>query len=347
MTTVDNTRRVHLVGTIPAETTEEALRLVHHTIGDRLSNQLPDGETGDRGNWVGRLVEALREHPDLELDRDGDWSDYESTPAYRVKPGHRFTEVDLDYYRHFESSWPEFQAAREALGRPGLAFQVGIPGPIDVSFAVFGFKPLSGLRHAGAFEDATVAEIERIHQVAGGQVVYQLEIPIEVEVATRIPGVLHRVGIPWLARRILRLIARSPEATRWGFHLCVGDMNNEAFSNLRDTTPVVRLVNALMSGFPPSRRLEFVHLPLAHGSIPPTLDQTFYSPLRGLAVPPEVRLAAGMVHELQGVEDQQRILGLVEGLVGRTVDVAASCGLGRRDLPAATANLEQSRELAG
>jgi len=187
VTSVDQSRRVHLVGTIPATSTREALSLVSHTLGDTITDWLPDGETGARRDWIGRLVEDLRNHPDLELSRDGDWSDYESTPAFKVKAGHNFESVDLDYFKYFEESWPEFEKARAELGRTDLAFQIGIPGPIDVAFAAFGFNPIRGFRRSGPFEDATVNEIERSHAVAGNEVVYQLESPIEVEVTTRIP----------------------------------------------------------------------------------------------------------------------------------------------------------------
>jgi hypothetical protein len=345
VTSVD-ARRVHLVGTIPTHTTREALRLAIDTLGDRLPDWLPDGETGARRNWIGRLVESLNDHDDLELAEDGDWSNYESTPRFRVKKGHHFDSVDLDYFEHFEESWPEFQKIRSELGRPDLAFQIGIPGPIDVAFAAFGFNPIAGLRHAKPFELATGREVERIHAVAGKEVVYQLEIPIEVEIANRIPSLLRSPGVRWLTRRILRVVDDSPEGTRWAFHLCVGDMNNEAFSRLRDAGPVVRLANGLMSRFPSGRTLEFIHVPLAHGSIPPTTDPRFYEPLRRLQLPQSVRFVAGFAHERQSLEEQRKVRDLVEDLVGHPVFVASSCGLGRRDLAAATANLNQSRQLA-
>ena len=338
-------RQVHLVGSIPAPDTEGALRLVLDHVGDRVIDWLPDGETGDRGNWIGRLVENLKHHPDLDLIRDGDWSDYEATPAFKVKDGHTFEDVDLDYYAAFEKSWPEFQKARADLGRPDIAFQVGIPGPIDIAFAAFGFNPVKGFRHARPFEDATVLEVRRIHEAAGNEVVYQLEIPIEVEVTTRIPGFARRPGTRWLARRILRLVERSPLDTRWGFHLCVGDMNNQAFSRLETARPVVQLANALASQFPVGRHLEFIHLPLAHGEIPPTTEEAFYVPLGDLNLRPGVRLIAGLVHEQQSLDEQRAIRDLVEQQVGSTVDVAASCGLGRRASDQAALNLDLSRLL--
>jgi hypothetical protein len=345
MTSVEIARRVHLVGTIPSETTQQALRLVTESVGDRLTDWLPDGETGVRRNWIGRLVENLENHPDLELAKEGDWSDYESTPGFRVRKGHRFDTVDLDYFEHFEASWPEFQSVRTELGRPDLAFQIGIPGPIDVAFAAFGFNPLLGFRHARPFEAATVAEVEKINQIAGDEVVYQLEVPIEVEVTTRIPPPFRSPGVRWLARRVLRVVEESPASTRWGFHLCVGDMNNESFSRLKDARPAVQLANALVSQFPSGRKLEFVHMPLAHGSIPPPTDPSFYAPLRDLRLPDDTRFIAGFAHERQSLQDQQRVRGIIEEVVGHPIDVAASCGLGRRDIDAAIANLEQSRKL--
>lgn len=226
-----------------------------------------------------------------------------------------------------------------------MAMQVGIPGPIDLAFAAFGFNPVLGFRHARPFEDATVVDIARIDAEAGDEVVYQLEIPIEVEIANRIPQALRRVGANRLARRILRLIRRAPEGTRWGFHLCVGDMNNKAFSRLQDATTLAFLADALVRQFPAGRELEFVHLPLAHGSEAPTLDPEFYDPLNGLTVPHDVRLIAGLAHEAQSLEDQLKLRDIVEAQLKRPVDIAASCGLGRRDREAAESNLRISKEL--
>ena len=342
---IQQTRKVHLVGTIPADNTHDALRLVLDTVGDSVGDRLPDGETGDRGNWIGRLIESLRLHPDLELVREGDWSDYESTPAFKVRSGHRFEAVELDYYKAFEESWPEFQKARVELGRPDLSFQVGIPGPIDIAFAAFGFNPISGFRYSRPFEDAAIAQISRIHEQAGSEVVYQIEIPIELEIAIRMPSPIRGLGVRWLARRILRVVERAPEGTRWGFHICVGDMNNEAFSKLSDSKPSVLLANALVDQFPAGRKLEFVHMPFAHGSIPPTSEEAFYEPLTELSLPDDVRFIAGFVHERQDLATQQGIRELIEDRIGHPVDVAAACGLGRRDLAQAEANLELCRRL--
>ena len=37
-------------------------------LGGRL-RMLPDGETGERRNWIVHVIESLRNHPDLEIVR--------------------------------------------------------------------------------------------------------------------------------------------------------------------------------------------------------------------------------------------------------------------------------------
>jgi hypothetical protein len=81
-------RRAHLVGSIPAGSAEEAMRLAVKRLGPEL-DYLPDGETGVRRNWVLGMIEGFRNHPDLRLVKDGDWSDYDKTPRFALQPGRR------------------------------------------------------------------------------------------------------------------------------------------------------------------------------------------------------------------------------------------------------------------
>ncbi len=69
-------RHAHLVGSIPGDTPREAMQLAMTTLGPQLRS-LPDGETGERRNWIISIIESLRAHPDLELAKEGDGSDYD------------------------------------------------------------------------------------------------------------------------------------------------------------------------------------------------------------------------------------------------------------------------------
>src|SRR5690606_42032480 len=71
-----------------------------------------------------------------------------------------------------------------------------------------------------------------------------------------------------------------------------------------------------------------------------------YAALAELRLPPEVRFAAGIVHEGRELDELRRLRNRIETLVGRPVDVAAACGLGRRDRERAVRNLAWSQALA-
>ncbi|GAA3737160.1 hypothetical protein [Salinactinospora qingdaonensis] len=88
-------RSVHLVGSYPASTVAGAMDTAMRGVGSHLRT-LADGEVGKRSDWVVHLVEQLRNHPDVELTAEGDWSDYDNRPGFKVRKGHRFTGDSLD-----------------------------------------------------------------------------------------------------------------------------------------------------------------------------------------------------------------------------------------------------------
>jgi len=335
-------RAVHLVGSTPFTDTDEALDIFYEHLGARLRT-VPDGETGDRQNWIQGLIQSFRHHPKLETARHGDWSDYDKTPTFRVRRGQRFTSLDLDlgYLRHFEASWPRFEERRT----DGQRFQVGIPGDLDLSVFTFG-NPLRGLRYRSAFRNAALRDIRAIHARAGDGVVYQLEVPFELVVLTSMPSVVGRVAAAFFAGGMADLARRAPEGSRWGIHLCLGDMNHRALGRLRDVGPIVWLANAIFDRWPAGRSLDFVHAPLAAGNEPPPLDDAFYAPLRELRLPATTRFIAGFVHEERTLAEQRKLLGELDDLIGRPVDVGCSCGLGRRSREDAMRTIDQAVALA-
>lgn len=338
------TRSAHLVGSIPFATPDEAMTVSLDRLGPYLRT-LPDGETGERRNWIVHIIESLRDHPDLELRREGDWSGYERTVTFGVRRGRRLDgrTLDLGHVAAFADSYPRFLQLRQQRGRPDLAFQVGIPGDLDMALFVLGST--GPLLHRLPFTVATLREIHAIHARAGDDVVFQLEVPAELVAVARAPRPLQPLAAAYLARGIAALARRSPTHARFGVHLCVGDLNHEALARMRDVRPLVLLANAVVRRWPQRRRLEYVHAPFAAGDHPPPLDPDFYAPLVDLALPADVRFVAGMVHEQRTVEEQVDVLDRIERLVGRTVDVATACGLGRREPGPAMATMEQAATL--
>jgi hypothetical protein len=338
------TRDAHLVGSLPGATAAEAMGTALAVLGPRLRS-LPDGETGQRRNWILSIVEAMRSHPDLELRREGDWSDYDRTPRFRVRRGHRLfgATLDLGHVDAVRETLPTFLEARAATGRDDLAFQQGVPSDLDL--ALFALGPVGALRRRRAFTEATLVEVREIAALAGPGTLFQIEMPAELVLLARAPAPVRPLLARLLAGGTARLAAGAPPGTRFAVHLCLGDMNNRAFGTMGDVGPLVLLANALAEAWPDGRPLELVHAPFAAADRPAPTDPAFYAPLHDLRLPAGVRFAAGFVHEAQALEDQRRIRTIVEDLLGQPVVVSSACGLGRRTDEAARAVLERTAEL--
>jgi hypothetical protein len=322
-------RATHLVGSLPAAHPSEAMQLALELLGPHLRT-VPDGETGERRSWILHIIESFRKHPALELRRDGDWSSYEKVPIFGVRKGHRLTadSLQLGYAAHYSESYAAFQALRAKSPHSGLAFQAGLP--CDFDLAMFTLGPVGALRHGAVFREALLRELKAVHALAGSDVVFQLEAPVELVMVSKAPAVLQPMLAGWLGPRIAALAKGAPEGARFGVHLCLGDLNHEALGRLQDARPIVALVNALVRAWPQGRPLEYVHVPFAAGAGTAPTEPGFYAPLSRLALPERTRFIAGLLHE-QWTEAQARpVLRLVEDALGRKVDVAAACGLGRR-----------------
>ena len=340
-------RRAHLVGSLPAPSAAEAMRLAADRLGPDL-DYLPDGETGERRNWVISMIDAFRDHPDIRLVKPGDWSDYDKTPRFALRPGHRLygAALDLGITSAALAARPEFDALRDKLG-PGAhgrpRFQVGIPG--DVDLAMFTFGPAGPVRYRRAFTEALASTMHQVHAAFGDDVLFQIEVPVEQVVLARAPSPARPALATVLAGRIAALAQGAPQGARFGLHLCLGDMNHRALGKITDAGPLVQLANAAVRRWPAGWPLEYVHAPLAAADNPPTADPAFYQPLSDLRLGPDVRFIAGFAHEDQDERTQVSIRQMIEDAVGQPVGISTSCGLGRRQPDAALAAMDRIKAL--
>jgi hypothetical protein len=339
-------RAMHMVGSYPAGTTADAMNEMLEFAGPYLTT-LPDGETGDRRNWIASVMEGLRTHPDLEVRREGDFAGYDRLLNFRVRRGHRLRgdTLHFGYPETCAAARPVFEAARQAHGRSDLVFQIGLP--TGLGMAMFTMGPRGPLLHRRPFAEAIAREISRIREDAGDEVLVQLEMPAELAFVAMSPAPVRAPVAAWLARTVAALVRLTPEGTRFGLHLCMGDLRHEALFRMRDTGPVVTLLNALAARWPSAHRLELVHAPLAAGVEPPSLDPAFYARLSALRLPPATRFVAGLLHEGRTADELRTAVAAVEDAIGRPVDLAASCGLGRRDRETARTILRQGAQLCG
>jgi hypothetical protein len=333
-------RRPQVVGSIAQPDIEQAISWqLERLPGLRY---VSGGETGDRKNWIVPFIESLRDHPDLEVAQEGRWGSYEDLLVHRVKPGHKLagstmslgtlerTREELEVLDRLTADLPE---------RPTLL--VGIPDYLNL--ALFSMGKLGPVKHRKPFLDMVVNDITETQKAFGDRVIFQLEAPLHL-VATAKAGPLSPVVAGVMAERLVKVALRAPEGTRFGVHLCLGDLNHEALSPMKSAAPVVHLYNELSSRWPADRPLEFIHAPLAGGREPLSTNPKFYETFRNLYRDGTARFVAGVVQEEQDEADQLVVLKLIEQMIG-PVDVATYCGLGRRSPEAADAAAERTMRL--
>lgn len=336
-------RRLHFVGTLPQFTSASDVFAWQTGALDGRLRRLSGGETGERLQWFVPLVKELQRSPAIRTLRHGDWSSYTDRDRLAVRHGQRLTPDAIPL--HLARWADEELRLLDAAGTPATAtrpLQIGVPGYLDI--ALFTFGPVGGARLATVFLSALAAQIERIVALARDRVIFQLESPAALIAVASTPPVLQAMMAAAMARLVTAQAKRSPVGTRFGIHLCLGDLGHRAAVQLPDAGPLVRLTNALARRWPADRDLEFVHLPLSGADQAPVTEPGYYTPLRRLreSLP---QLVAGIAHEDLSRTEQRRVRELVETAASRPVDIATACGLGRRDPDQAERAVERMLDL--
>jgi len=345
------TRSALLIGSLPFADEEQCMRRALQSLGPVLIS-LPDGEIGERspalprGNRADWVMFALQT---LSADREG-WRvvrqavrdsdglpvDYDQVELLRpLRPPAQVAErVRFGYDLWMRKSYAVFRRLREEYGLPRVPFQLGVPTGFAMGFA-FASK-LDWIRYTGAFNSVIARELNAALDEAGEDLVVQLEVPPEVYAAYLLPSAL--MGLALLP--VKNILSKIRPGARIGVHLCLGDFHNRALVHPGSLERMVGFANRLAAAWPAGQKLEYVHFPLAEAGKPPSLDPEFYRPLRKVRLPAGTRFVAGFVHERRSLEQNRQLLAVIEELRGGAVDVAASCGLGRRTPEAAQQVLE-------
>jgi hypothetical protein len=349
-------RQALLVGSLPFEDEEACMRRALDLLGPHLI-ALPDGEIGeksrrfpygDRIAWVVYAIERLtadssnwRVLEDAIRGSDGmatDYTTFQKLVPLRT-PAQIAASSSFGYDDWVRRSYPTFRRLRASAGL-SLPFQLGVPTGSALGFAFS--RPWDALRFIGAFNAVIAREVNAARVATGGDLIVQVEVPPEVFAAHALPAPFMGLAL----RPIHDLLRRLEPGARVGVHLCLGDFHNQALVHARTPERLVRFVNRLAASWPAQHQLEYVHVPLAEGERAPSLDPRWYEPLRAVQLSRGTRLVAGFVHEKLSLGDARRLVQVLDAAVGGApVDIAASCGLGRRTPEAASMALEQMREL--
>jgi hypothetical protein len=329
-------RRAHsellLVGSLPVDSTEQALRLGAELFGD-LVFALPDGETGPRSAWVGYEREQLvRPNPGVEVVQETESPTgiprhaYE-TPIFAVRDG--VTELRWDSWPRIDDAIASYRVFRglRADGRiPGdLRFQVGLPFP---SSALNAFKADFASDYPiaeRAFEDLVERELGRLlDEIPPGDLAIQWDSAYEIQdlegvLAWTAEGAWERFAGP--VQRLTRLI---PEEVLVGYHLCYGTFPEWPMYEARDLGLVVKMANHAIEHS--GRPVDWVHL--AGPRYLRSEDDRFFEPLIDLQAG-DTRVFLGIVLPLDGIAGLRRRHATASKYLG-DFGVAMYCGFGRQ-----------------
>ena len=340
--------RLLLVGSLPAESTEAALRAGSNFFGD-LVFALPDGETGPRAAWVGFERERLvRPNPGVETVAETESPTgrprhaYE-TPIFRIRDG--VTELRWDTWPRIDDALASYRAFRalrdEGAVPPGLRFQVALPFPAS---ALNGFKadwagdyPVA----ERAFEDLVRRELERLTaEIPPADLALQWDVCYEV---LDVEGVLAwTAGDPWerFTSPVQRLTRLIPEDVLVGYHFCYGTFPEWPMYEARDLGLLVRMANFAVAES--GRTVDFLHL--AGPRYLRSEDETFFRPLADLE-PGDARVYLGIILPVDGVAGFRRR----HATASRVIDdfgVAMYCGFGRQPGEDGTETMREHRRVA-
>jgi hypothetical protein len=321
-----------LVGSLPASSTDAALRSAAELFGD-LVFALPDGETGPRAGWVsyererlvrpndGVLTVAETESP-TGLPRHA----YE-TPVFAVRPG--VTELHWESWPRIDDaigSYAVFRKLREDGVIPaGLRFQVGLPFP---SSAMNAFKADFAADYpvaARAFEDLVAREIRRLTAaIPPSDLAIQWDMAYEVQdlegvLAWTCEGAWERFAGP-----VTRLTPLVPPEVLVGYHLCYGTFPEWPMYEARDMGLLVRMANFAVANS--GRPVDWLHL--AGPRYLRSEDRSFFRPLVDLE-PGDARVFLGIVLPVDGAAGLRRRVTTASRYIS-DFGVAMYCGFGRQ-----------------
>ena len=318
---------VHLTGSVPLADAEAVFRAAGSTLGSRL-RRVPDGETGDRINWIQWQMPLFANNPSLEPapPDPNAGAAYAARPSVQLRPGVQSAQVsfgNLGYADVAKTSYAVFSRLRnEGVLPSGCRFQVSLPTPLAPVGAFV--TPGSHAAVESAYQTQLLAELAEI-----GDSIPREDLAVQWDVAREfaiLEGV-YQYALDYSKEDILgRLVSlgqQVPTGAELGFHLCYGDFGHRHFKEPEDTSILVEVANALCDRI--QRPVNWVHLPVPRDRS----DDAYFAPLKNLKLKPETELYLGLVHYTDGRAGTQNRVDAAHRAVG-SFGVATECGMGRR-----------------
>ncbi|OBG86102.1 hypothetical protein A5698_00395 [Mycobacterium sp. E136] len=318
----------YLTGSINVATVDDAFRLVGSRIQPGVS-RVPDGEPGDRANWVLTQADHFLNNPTLDVVDN----------KARVRTGTPVSFGALDYHSVAAESYVRFIAARrDGVLAEDSRFLVSIPTPFNAvnSFAQFD----SQVEVAFAYEQALRRSVEALQEaIPPGDLSIQWDLPTEL---ATVEGWFRNPygGFEPIFAATARLASWVHDDAELTFHLCYGDSKFGASPFMgdppdeeaaarggrhilpRDATAIVTLANGLSRHV--TRRIDAIQA----ATVAAWNKRAHWQPLSGLALETDTEIYLGLLHAEDGADGARARAALAAEFVPE-FGISTECGLGR------------------
>ena len=343
---------VHFNGSVNLPDTETVMREICSRIPSGVL-RIPDGETGDRGNWIFFQMQRFMQMPTLVPARPigAEDGDYEALPQLRLADGVEPDQVEwpnIGYADAYLASYRTFSALREQGVIPaGVRFQVEYPTPLA---SIGGYiVPDQQMALIGSYEQAMFADLDRLlAAIPHDEVAVQWDVAVEF-------GILEESFVPGGAQAfdavfagLVRCVDTVPADVPVGLHLCYGDYGHEHFKQPESLALQVRVLNAVSAAA--GRTVSFVSFTVPQYQ----REESYFAPLAGLATGPDTELNFALVpyhpaDQAPGTTgDQVRLIdaALAASPGGsRAWGICTECGMGRAGREEVPGLLDLHREI--
>jgi len=325
-------RNVHLVGSVPLANAHDVFVAVSRALGPRL-RRLPDGETGERSDWIAHLEPIFAEHPALEKS-DEVFRLHASAPGrtrYRLRPGVKANDVTFDNLFYADVALQSYEVfarlKQQGVIPPNCRFQVDL---VPAHSVIWLFLQDDLHRELDPiYNDGVRREIDKLARaIPHDQLAIQFDVASAVfaRLQRNEPSAYGRDKSEMLAsfgRILVDLADRVPAGIELMFHFCYGDSNHRHVVEPVDMGDMVDLANYLAHEI--ARPIELIHMPVPRDRF----DDAYFEPLRRLKLAPATQLCLGLVHHTDGISGTRRRLAAAEKYV-QNFAIATECGFGRR-----------------
>jgi hypothetical protein len=344
----------HFNGSVNLADAGSVMRQIAARVPDGL-RRVPDGETGDRGNWIFFQMQKFLQSPLLVPARplDAPEGDYEQMPQLQLADGvdpARMRWPDLGYADAYQGSYAIFAALRrDGVIGDGVRFQVEYPTPL-ASIGAY-IVPEQQQALLGSYEQAMFADLARLlATVPHGQVTVQWDVAVEF-------GILEEAFAPGGAQAfdaitagLARCVDQVPAEVPVGLHLCYGDYGHQHFKQPQSLALQVRVVDAVTAAA--GRAVSFVSFTVPQYQ----RQESYFAPLAGLTTGPGTELNFALVpyhpadQEPGTTGEQVRLIdaALAASPGGpREWGICTECGMGRVDREDIPVLLDLHRQIIG